>query len=177
MKPNDRGGDGALDILEVIEQWPSAPDDRSLAEEARPAALDAAAPGPAAPQQRRTDAERSAARRLLREILAPLDALESCVRERHDLATLEDAVRVTLRAVWDAFRPYNLERVKGSGMPFDPRVHEAAEVTPSTRVPPNTVLETLRAGYLLENELVRPALVRVSVEAPSGAGNDGGEER
>lgn len=121
----------------------------------------------------RRQAREEGARLVLRDLLPPLDALESCVREDPDPVQLEQAVRMALRALWNVFRPHELERIEGHGMPFDPRLHEAAEITPSSRVPANTVLETLRVGYLLGGELVRPALVRVSVDEPR-ASRDGG---
>ncbi len=116
------------------------------------------------PHAERMRAKREAAADLLKQLLPSLDALELCVREDPDPAQLEQGVRMALRGLWNVFRPFELERIEGHGMVFDPRMHEAAVITPSDRVPVNTVLETLRVGYTLGGELVRPALVRVSVE-------------
>jgi len=109
-------------------------------------------------------------RELLKGVLPALDALESCVREKPDAATLEHAVRLALRQIWDVFRQHELERIEGSGVPFDPSVHEAAQITSTERVPPNTVLEVMRVGYALGGALVRPALVRVSAEPGAAEG-------
>ena len=119
-------------------------------------------------------ARHAAARMLLREMLPSLEALENCIRQRPDQERLEQGVRIALRGLLAVFRAHKLERIDGDGMPFDPRFHEAAEITPSARVPVNTVLETLRPGYMLGGELVRPALVRVSVEErPAGPARNG----
>ncbi|RMG45266.1 MAG: nucleotide exchange factor GrpE [Acidobacteria bacterium] len=109
-------------------------------------------------------------RLVLQKLLPALDALEACVRQEPDRQALEHAVRVALRQIWDVFREHDLERIEGTGVPFDPAVHEAAQVTPTDRVPPNTVLDVLRVGYALAGALVRPALVRVSAApgAPTG---------
>ncbi len=107
---------------------------------------------------------RDGVRAVLRELLPALDDLEQCVRQQPDAQTLDQGVRLALRALLNAFRHYELERIEGDGMPFDPRYHEASVVTETDRVPPGTVLETLRAGYLLAGDLVRPAMVRVSKE-------------
>lgn len=124
----------------------------------------------------REQVKREATCALLRDLLTPLDALESCIRERPDPETLEQGVRMALRSMWNVFRPHGLERIEGHGMPFDPRLHEAAEITPSERVPVNTVLETLRVGYTLSGQLVRPAMVRVSVQAPRAPLGSAGED-
>ena len=108
------------------------------------------------------EGRRDGMRQVLRELLNPLDDLERCVRQRPDAATLEEGVRLALRHLWDVFRRHQLERIEGEGMDFDPGIHEAAVVTASDRVAPGIVLETLRVGYRLGGELVRPALVRVS---------------
>ncbi|MCU0223461.1 MAG: nucleotide exchange factor GrpE [Acidobacteria bacterium] len=132
----------------------------------------APAAGPRAPSgpslvRAREESFRDGIRATLRQILPALDSLESCYREATDKASLQQGVRMALRDLWDVFRSYDLERIEGDGIGFDPRFHEAVQVTESTRVPPGTVLEVLRVGYTLAGELVRPAMVRVAV-APVG---------
>lgn len=168
MKETPDGDDSDFEILEII--------DLSEHEATRIPPATPVKPVPSAAQRtggvpimrpgERDEIRRAAVREVLRQVLPPLDALETCLRERPDQATLVQGVRLALRELWDVFRPFEIDRIEGHGMPFDPRRHEAAEVTPSQRVPVNTVLETLRVGYTLGGELVRPALVRVSVEQP-----------
>jgi hypothetical protein len=159
-------GETDFEILEIIDLNDTG------AHEAVPAAAAAPpcpprpvhAPLPPTPHAERMRAKREAAADLLKQLLPSLDALESCVREEPDALQLEQGVRMALRGLWNVFRRFELERIEGHGMAFDPRMHEAAVITPSDRVPVNTVLETLRVGYTLGGELVRPAMVRVSVE-------------
>ncbi len=174
--------DPDFEILEIIDlntgpvdgqpavPAPSVPAPAAAAAKPRPNA-----PG-AVPYAVREQVKREATCSLLRDLLGPLDALESCIRERPDPETLEQGVRMALRSLWNVFRPHGLERIEGHGMPFDPRLHEAAEITPSERVPVNTVLETLRVGYTLSGQLVRPAMVRVSVQAPRAPLGSAGED-
>jgi len=115
----------------------------------------------------RAESYREGIRATLREILPALDSLESCYREAPDQHTLQQGVRMALREMWDVFRAHELERIEGDGTAFDPRFHEAVQVTESGRVPSGTVLEVLRVGYTLAGELVRPAMVRVAI-APGG---------
>lgn len=122
----------------------------------------------------REESFRDGIRATLRQLLPALDSLESCYREASDQQALQQGVRMALRGMWDVFRSHDLERIEGDGIAFDPRFHEAVQVTESTRVASGTVLEVLRVGYTLGGELVRPAMVRVAV-APAGA-VDGQEE-
>lgn len=100
---------------------------------------------------------------ILRELLPELDSLEKCIREARDDESRAEGVRLALRGLWDVFRRHELERIEGDGLPFDPEIHEAVETQASERVAPGTVLKVIRVGYKLGDQLVRPAMVRVSV--------------
>lgn len=52
---------------------------------------------------------------------------------------------------------------------FDPAVHDAVRSEPSTDVPRDDVVAVLRAGYLLDGDVLRPASVVVSAGAPDGS--------
>ena len=178
-RPPDEGGE--LEILEIIPVGDTGPVDPAGDEDSVEIDLAEPEPAPAPPRpepvlhRHRQAGRKEGIRQVLREILPALDALEQCVRQRPDRDQMEEAVRLALRSLWNVFRPHDLERIEGDGLPFDPRVHEAAETTPTDRVPPGTVLEVLRVGYLLAGDLVRPALVRVSVEPETADRDD--EER
>jgi len=66
------------------------------------------------------------------------------------------------RQILDLWRRHGLEEVDTSGE-FDPNVHEAVATEESDELPPNTIVEVLRRGYLLNDKLVQPALVKVAV--------------
>ena len=51
---------------------------------------------------------------------------------------------------------------------FDPNVHEAVATEESDAVPPQTILQVLQRGYMLQDRLVRPALVKVAVPPDEG---------
>ncbi len=65
------------------------------------------------------------------------------------------------RQMTDLWKSYGLMEVDTSG-PFDPNIHQALATEYSEEVPPNTILEVLQRGYLLDDRLVRPAMVKVS---------------
>ncbi|UCF68844.1 MAG: nucleotide exchange factor GrpE [Acidobacteriota bacterium] len=107
-------------------------------------------------------------RDILRELLPALDDLEMCVRRGLESDSLKEVVRLTLRQMWHVFREHELERIEEANIPFDPRVHEAAQVSPTESVEAGSVLDVIRVGYRLGGTLVRPALVRVAGEAETG---------
>jgi molecular chaperone GrpE len=67
----------------------------------------------------------------------------------------------------ELFKRYGVAEVDTSG-PFDPNVHEAVATEPAAGVPKDAILEVLRKGYLLNDKLLRPALVKVAVPVREG---------
>lgn len=170
MSRDDDGlsSDVVIEVLEIEAAEPAA-ERPSAALASSPRSDESPVAGPAPSLVRaRGESHREGIRASLRSLLPALDSLESCYREAPDRDSLRQGVRMALRAMWDVFRAHDLERIEGDGVQFDPRFHEAAQVTTTDRVPPGTVLEVLRVGYTLGGELVRPAMVRVAV-APGDA--------
>ena len=78
------------------------------------------------------------------------------------------------RQIDELWKKYGVTEVDTSG-PFDPNIHEAVATEPSADVPKDTILEVPREGYLLNDKLLRPALVRVAV--PKEGNRETGDER
>jgi molecular chaperone GrpE len=76
-------------------------------------------------------------------------------------------VSLIQRKLAELWRKYGLVEVDTSGT-FDPNVHEAVATEPSDEVPKDTILDVMRKGYLLNDKLIRPALVKVSVRRNGG---------
>jgi molecular chaperone GrpE len=74
----------------------------------------------------------------------------------------------------ELWKRYGLIPIDTTGA-FDPNLHEAVATEETDRVPPNTILGELQKGYFLNERLIRPAFVKVSVRksnsdtAPAGS--------
>jgi molecular chaperone GrpE len=55
-----------------------------------------------------------------------------------------------------------LRPIDAVGRPFDPNLHDAFATESSSDHPANTVLEEMQRGYLFQDKVLRPALVKVS---------------
>ena len=71
------------------------------------------------------------------------------------------------RQFTELWKRYGLKEVDTSHG-FDPNLHEAVATEQSHSVPPQTILQVLQKGYMLQDRLVRPALVKVAVREPAG---------
>ena len=79
-----------------------------------------------------------------------------------DPATLLEGHRATLRQLQKAFANAGITELDPTGQPFDPGLHEAMTTRPSAEHAPDTVLQVVQKGYLLNGRLLRPARVIVS---------------
>ena len=60
-----------------------------------------------------------------------------------------------------------VERIPGAGSMFDPDYHEAALRVVSDEEE-GTVVEEVRAGYMLKGRVLRPSIVKVAGKQPMG---------
>ena len=72
------------------------------------------------------------------------------------LSMLVDNLKSTLQNA--GVKPITCE-----GQTFDPLRHEAVVREETSEVPPNTVIEELRKGYLLKGALLRPSMVKIAI--------------
>jgi molecular chaperone GrpE len=109
--------------------------------------------------KRRVDAQRDeqrerAAEDLARELLPVLDAGEAASAQG-----LEDAAQLHHQLL-STLEKRGLSSVSGTGVDFDPNVHEAV-IHEDGDESPAVVVEVLRTGYLWNERVLRPAMVKV----------------
>ena len=83
-----------------------------------------------------------------------------------DPKALLEGQQATLKLLVRAFEKFDITQLDPLGEPFDPALHEAVLMQPSTTAAPNSVLQVVQAGYQLNGRLLRPARVIVA-SAPS----------
>ncbi len=107
--------------------------------------------------------------RFVSELLGVRDSLElGNAAAQADVAKLREGTELTLKMLGDVMGKFGVEQIDPLDQPFDPEFHQAMATVPREDVPPNTVVDVIQKGYLLNGRLVRPALVAVA-QAPSGA--------
>ena len=111
------------------------------------------------------DIIRSAAAGVIEELLPVLDTMKLGLQAAEKHPEAKD-VTVGFKMVDDQFKKIlseqGLEEVVPNGEPFDPNLHECVAHQPSDEVAEDHVMETTRAGYRLNDRLIRAANVIVS---------------
>jgi molecular chaperone GrpE len=101
---------------------------------------------------------------LLQELLLVVDDFDRAleVDSGEDIAAYRKGVELIQGKLHDLLRKQGLKPIDALGTDFDPNVHQAVmhEVSPEHRE--GEVIGELRKGYVLNDRLLRPAMVKVA---------------
>jgi molecular chaperone GrpE len=108
-------------------------------------------------------ARRFANEKLLNELLPVYDGLERGLAvEGGDVASVREGIALTLKSLLKIAENNGLVQVDPVGQPLDPERHHAVSMVEAPGQAPNTVVSVLQKGYVLNDRLLRPALVAVA---------------
>jgi molecular chaperone GrpE len=119
-----------------------------------------------------SNAHKFALERFATELLPVRDSMEMGLAafdaEGSDVGKLREGVELTLQMLTGAMTKFQIREVNPENEPFNPEYHQAMSLQEREDVPPNTVVTVVQKGYLLNDRLIRPAMVIVS-KAPTAA--------
>lgn len=108
-------------------------------------------------------ARRFANEKLLNELLPVYDGLESGLAvEGGDIASMREGISLTLKSLLKVAENNGMSQVDPLGQPLDPERHHAVSMIEAPGKAPGTVVSVLQKGYVLNDRLLRPALVAVA---------------
>ena len=118
---------------------------------------------------------RSAAAGVVESLLPVLDNMKLGLQAAEQHPDAKD-VTIGFKMVEDQLKKsleeQGLKEVIPNGESFDPNLHECVAHQPSDTVDEDKIIETVRAGYQLNERLLRAANVIVSSGAPSNTAKD-----
>ncbi len=118
------------------------------------------------------NAHKFALERFFGELLPARDSLELGLAATHntvEIAQLREGVELTLKQLAAAMEKFGARELNPLGAKFNPNEHEAMAMLPTDQAEPNTVVQVLQKGYLLNERLLRPAKVLVAQALPKPA--------
>ena len=116
-------------------------------------------------QREKEDIAKFGNENILREILPVIDNLERAVdhaASQEEGAGLLEGVQMTLSQFSSVLQKFGVVALSSVGEVFDPAHHQAMGQLETDEVPANHVAQEMQKGYLLNNRLLRPALVMVA---------------
>jgi molecular chaperone GrpE len=112
------------------------------------------------------NAHKFALERFANELLPVKDSLEMGLAafdtDGADPGKLSEGVALTLQMLTNAMEKVAIKEVNPQNERFDPDFHQAMSVQERNDVEPNTVVTVVQKGYILNERLIRPAMVIVS---------------
>jgi len=102
---------------------------------------------------------------LVKELLPVKDSIEMGIQaaaENADAGAMAEGMQLTEKMFADALEKVGVTIVDPVGEKLDPEVHQAMSVIESEEHEPDTVVTVMQKGYLLNDRLMRPAMVVVA---------------
>ncbi|MGH8031289.1 MAG: nucleotide exchange factor GrpE [Luteimonas sp.] len=109
------------------------------------------------------NAVRFANKQLLGDLLPVFDSLEAALANAEQADPLRDGVVLTLRELGRVAESNGLIQIApAAGERFDAERHQAMSVIPAPELAPGTIAQVFQKGYVLNEQLLRPAMVAVT---------------
>ncbi|MEI9983065.1 MAG: nucleotide exchange factor GrpE [Aliidongia sp.] len=120
-------------------------------------------------QREREDAVKYAAQKFANDLLSAadnlrraLDSTASAPPQDEFTKTLLAGVAATERELLAAFEKHGIQRIDPAGEKFDHNLHQAMFELENTGKPAGTIVQVLAPGYVLQDRLLRAAMVGVA---------------
>lgn len=97
--------------------------------------------------------------------LAVMDNFALALKADGSAEQLRGGVELILKQMEDALKGLQVTAVETVGTQFDPRIHEALGSIETVEFPDHQVVEEIRRGYKIRDRLLRPAMVKIAVNA------------
>ena len=114
-------------------------------------------------------AHKYAVEKFAEDLLPVKDALEQTVSADATVSvdTLKSGADLTLKSLNAAFARAQIRELDPTGQKFDPHQHQAMQAVDS-KEPPGTVVTVFQKGYMINDRVLRPALVTVAKAPEAG---------
>ena len=126
------------------------------------------------------NAHKYALEKFAQELLPVIDSMEMGVLaaqdEKANVATLREGTEMTLKMFENAIDKFGIKSVHPKGESFNPEHHQAMTMMDSAEHEPNMIIDVMQKGYLLNERLVRPAMVIVA-SGNSGSNTDSDKKK
>lgn len=132
-------------------------------------------------EREKADASQYAVTKFARDMLGIADnfarALAACPPALRDAADPQvkavlDGVEATDRQLISTLESYGVKQVDTADGKFDPNLHQAIAEVPGNGKPAGTIVDVVQTGFMINDRLLRPAMVTVARKESSPANVD-----
>lgn len=117
--------------------------------------------------RRRTEKEKSdiyayANEKIVSELLNVIDNFERALEHAPEDDGFSEGMKMIFKQLQDVLEKSNVKEIEALGQDFDPNFHNAVMMEDSEEFESGKVTCVLQKGYLLNDKVVRPAMVKVA---------------
>lgn len=117
--------------------------------------------------KRRTEKERNdiyayANEKIVTDLLEVIDNFERALEHDSADAQFVEGMEMIFNQFKDVLEKAGLEEIKAMGEDFDPNFHNAVMTGDDDNFESGKVIEVFQKGYLLNNKVIRPSMVKVN---------------
>ncbi len=117
--------------------------------------------------KRRTEKEKSdiyafANEKIISELLNVIDNFERALAAGNDGDSFYQGMEMILKQLLGVLEKAGASEIAALGEDFDPNFHNAVMMEDSTEYESGKVTEVLQKGYILNNRVIRPSMVKVA---------------
>ena len=113
----------------------------------------------------RDEIQRSS-QRLITNLLGVVDELEIAIesgKKTENKEALMEGVEMVLKKLYATLGQEGLTKIEAVGKPFDPNKHEVILKVPTSSHSEGTVIEEVRKGFMLQDKVIRPSMVKIAL--------------
>lgn len=119
--------------------------------------------------KKRSQKEKQAERKyksqdLATELLPAMDNFERAlqVESTEETASIIDGITMINKQLQEALKSQGIEEIETVNKRFDPNLHHAIMQIEDEELESNIIVEELQKGYILEDRVIRPSMVKVN---------------
>jgi len=116
-----------------------------------------------------------ASEEMICSILPVVDNFERALKASQtssDIKSVVQGIEMIRYQMDEILKKMGVMSIKAEGQPFDPRIHEAIAIIETDEHAEDTVIEELNRGYMINNKVLRPSMVRVAKKVSSPASTE-----
>ncbi|GAP96432.1 nucleotide exchange factor GrpE [Leptolyngbya sp. NIES-2104] len=125
-------------------------------------------------QREREELETQIKCNTVKELLPVVDNFERARSQIKPQTESESNIHKSYQGVYkdmvDRLKKVGVAPMRAAGTEFDPNLHEAVMREPTSEHPEGTVVEELMRGYMLDDKVLRHAMVKVAAPPEDGSG-------
>lgn len=109
----------------------------------------------------KTETYNNATAKCVEEILPIVDDFERALAQECTDDKYKEGMQNILKRFKNILDKLGVKEIDALGKPFDPNIHHAIQQVPSDEYESDTVCNVFQKGYMLNEKLIRPAMVQV----------------